>query len=178
MEKLMQFRYVVPCAAALLAACAARPVQPVLPANLQPPDAPSVLTILAAKGVQIYECRARKDQPGAAEWAFVAPEAELFDGQGRRVGKHYAGPSWEADDGSKLAGSVKARADAPNADSIPWLLLSVRSVGAEGAFSKATYIQRINTLGGQPPAADACTPATLGKVERVGYTADYRLLGR
>ena len=173
----MQSRCFVLCAAALLAACAVRPAQPV-PTSLQPPDAPSVLNTLAAKGVQIYECRPKKDQPDTAEWAFVAPEAELFDGQGRRVGKHYAGPSWEADDGSKLVGSVKAKADAANPDSIPWLLLSVRSVGAEGAFSKATYIQRINTLGGQPPSPAACTPARLGKIERIGYTADYRLLGR
>lgn len=164
----------------LLAACTTPQLQltSTVPLALQPADASTAIVTLAAKGVQIYECRPKKDQPDAAEWAFVAPEAELFDAQGRRVGKHYAGPSWEADDGSKLVGSVKAKADAVNPDSIPWLLLSVRSVGTEGTFSKATYIQRINTLGGQPPSAGACTQATLGKVERIGYTADYRLLGR
>jgi len=176
----MDCKQIALCATVLMAACAAQPpnTASAVPADLQPADAPKVLTILAAKGVQIYECRARKDQPGATEWAFVGPEAELFDGQGRRVGKHYAGPTWEADDGSKLAGSVKAKADAPNEDSIPWLLLATRSVGAEGAFSKATYVQRVNTLGGQAPSASVCGMATVGRVERVGYTADYRLLGR
>ena len=176
----MRTQNLILCAATLLAGCASQQSGPVptIPPNLQPAEASTVITTLAAKGVQIYECRPKKDQPDAAEWAFVAPEAELFDAQGRRVGKHYAGPSWEADDGSKLVGSVKAKADAANPDSIPWLLLSVRSVGTEGTFSKATYIQRINTLGGQPPSAAACTTATLGKIERVGYTADYRLLGR
>ena len=166
--------------AALLAACAAPPIQhgPAIPANLQPLDAPTVVAQLAAKGVQIYECRSRKDQPGATEWAFVGPEAELLDSKGRRIGKHYAGPSWESDDGSKLVGSVKARADAANPDSIPWLLLVTQSVSTPGAFSKATYIQRVNTLGGLPPSAEACSSESLGRIERVGYTADYRLLGR
>lgn len=164
-------------AAALLAACATQvPSAAPVPANLQPADAAKAFVTLAAKGVQVYECRARKDQPGATEWAFVGPEADLFDAQGRRVGKHYAGPHWEANDGSKLVGSVKAKADAVNADSIPWLLLAARSVGSEGAFSKVAYIQRVNTLGGMPPTAEGCSAAALGKTERVGYTADYRLL--
>jgi hypothetical protein len=46
--------------------------------------------------------------PRATDWAFVAPEAELFDAQRRPVGKHYAGPKWERADGSKVAGTVKA----------------------------------------------------------------------
>ncbi|TMH88343.1 MAG: DUF3455 domain-containing protein, partial [Betaproteobacteria bacterium] len=80
--------------------------------------------IVPAKGVQIYECRARKDQVGGYEWAFVAPEADLFDAGGNRIGRHHAGPHWESTDGSKVLGTVKERADAPAADTIPWLLLT------------------------------------------------------
>ena len=51
----------------------------------------------------------------------MAPEAELFDGDGKRVGHHFASPRWEADDGSRIVGSVKARADAPQRGAIAWL---------------------------------------------------------
>ena len=61
---------------------------------------------LAARGVQIYECR-------AGAWAFVAPEAELFDADGRSAGSHGAGPFWQARDGSRIVGAVKRRAEAP-----------------------------------------------------------------
>ena len=49
----------------------------------------------SATGVQIYECKASKDDPLKFEWAFKAPEAELFDSAGKSIGKHYAGPTWE-----------------------------------------------------------------------------------
>lgn len=41
-----------------------------------------------------------------------------------------------------------ARADAPSAAAIPWLLLSTASDGPPGAFSEVTSIQRVNTSGG------------------------------
>jgi hypothetical protein len=163
---------------ALLAACASQPSAPVapLPDNLRPAAGEVTLITLAARGVQIYECRAKKDKPDATEWAFVAPEAELFDAQGRLVGKHYAGPHWESTDGSKIVGSVKARADSPQWGAIPWLLLSAKSVGPAGAFAKATEVQRLNTAGGAAPA-EGCSSAALGATARVPYTADYVLLG-
>ena len=128
--------------------------------------------IVPAKGVQIYECRARKDQAGGYEWAFVAPEADLFDPRGNRIGRHYAGPHWEATDGSKILGTLKERVDAPAADAIPWLLLDTKSVGPAGSFSKVTSIQRVNTVGGVAPAS-GCSQAAAGTPARIGYTADY-----
>ena len=92
----------------------------------------------------------KKDQAGY-EWAFVAPEADLFDTRGNRIGRHYGGPHWEADDGSKVIGAVKERADAPAADTIPWLLLAAKSVGPDGAFRHVSSIQRVNTVGGVAP---------------------------
>jgi len=132
----------------------------------------SLKLIVSANGVQIYECRAKKDQPGEYEWAFVAPEADLFDARGNKAGRHYAGPYWESTDGSKIAGTVKERADAPVADAIPWLLLAAKSVGPEGSFSNVTSIQRVNTVGGVAPKA-GCSRATAGTPAHVGYTADY-----
>ena len=134
-----------------------------VPDQLNPGANEALAFVVPAKGVQIYECR-------AGNWAFVAPDAELFDRAGKKIGSHYAGPHWEAADGSKVLGVVKQRADAPDAGDIPWLLLGAKSVGGEGAFSKVTSIQRVATVGGIAPAA-GCNEA--GARARVPYTADY-----
>jgi len=142
------------------------------------PGADETLAIIAsAKGVQIYECRAGKDGTGNYEWAFVAPEADLFDAGGNRIGRHYAGPRWESTDGSRILGAVKEHADAPAADAIPWLLLTAKSVGSEGSFSKVTSVQRVSTVGGMAPKA-GCSQAAAGTSVRVHYTADYYFFTR
>jgi len=156
-----------------LAACAS--VQPAtgVPENLKPSANESLATIAAAKGVQIYECRASKDRAGEYEWMFIAPEAELFDASGtKKIGKHYAGPHWEAADGSRIVGVTKERADAPREGSIPWLLLAAKSDGPEGSFSKVTSVQRLHTVGGVAPKG-GCFQAEAGTQLRIGYTADY-----
>jgi Protein of unknown function (DUF3455) len=145
----------------LAAGCSPSTVR--VPDNLKPGANESLALVAAATGVQIYECRDRK-------WAFVAPQAELWDARGRLIGTHYAGPHWELADGSKIVGAVKQRADAPEAGAIPWLLLGAKSVGAEGAFSKVTSIQRVATHGGVAPAGACDKP---GEEARVYYTADY-----
>ena len=135
-----------------------------IPENLRPSAGESLKRIISAKGVQIYECRERK-------WMFVAPEADLYDERGNLVGRHYAGPQWEASgDGSKVLGTVKSRADAPQAGAIPWLLLSAKSVGGNGYFSDVTSVKRVATVGGAAPAGE-CSGA--GAQARVPYTADY-----
>ena len=134
----------------------------------------SLAMIVAAKGVQIYECRASKDA-GTADWVLVAPEADLFDASGKKIGKHYAGPRWQSADGSTIEGTVKERIDAPQADAIPWLLLSARSVGPEGSFSKFTSVQRVSTVGGAAPKT-GCSSASVGQVARIPYSADYYFL--
>lgn len=159
----------------IAAACAiANPSMPQVPDNLKPGADEAMLGAVSARGVQIYECRMKSDD--VTEWAFVAPEAELFV-DGKRVGTHYAGPQWESFDGSMVAGVVKARADAPQAGAIPWLLLATKSVGPEGALAKVTSIQRINTRGGSAPNASECTIASVGKRARIDYTADYVMFG-
>ncbi|HET9207212.1 MAG TPA: DUF3455 domain-containing protein [Burkholderiaceae bacterium] len=159
-------------AMAVLAACTA-PLGPSAVPDTLKPEGQRMSDRVAARGVQIYECRALPNATGAS-WAFVAPDAELLDARGAVAGKHYAGPHWEAADGSKIVGAVKARADAPQASAIPWLLLSAKSVGGPGRFAKVTSVQRIHTVGGLAPAKP-CDPSTLGAIERVPYTADYLL---
>jgi hypothetical protein len=154
---------------ALAAGCASTPNAVAVPDKLKAGANESLAMVVPAKGVQIYECKAGKS---GYEWAFVAPEADLFDARGNRIGRHYAGPHWESNDGSKVVAKLKERADAPSPDAIPWLLLSANSVGPQGAFSKVTSIQRVNTAGGVAPK-DGCSQAAAGKSARVNYTADY-----
>lgn len=136
---------------------------------------------LHARGVQIYECRVMRDQPSAYGWAFVAPEAELFDDEGAKQCDHFAGPSWQARDGSRITGMLRGQAEAPQAGAIPWLLLtatpsSLRKEGDAGLFGRVTSVQRVNTTGGQTPRV-ACHEGNAGAVARVPYTADYDFLG-
>ena len=173
MSKIPGFTVLLLVALVAAGACARPPRSTVeVPDKLKPGANESLAMIVAAKGVQIYECRARKDQTGEYEWAFVAPEADLFDARGSRIGPHYAGPHWESTDGSKIVGTVKERADAPVTGAIPWLLLAARSIGPAGSFSKVTSIQRVNTVGGVAPAS-GCSQAAAGTPARIGYTADY-----
>jgi hypothetical protein len=131
-----------------------------------PPQEPPLVGKYAAKGVQIYVCSIKE---GANEWRFKAPEAELTDAQGRPFAKHYAGPTWEALDGSKVVGEVLASEPAPKAGAIPWLLLSTKSSGS-GVLAGTRFAQRVNTSGGVAPTG-ACP--TAGTERRVDYTADY-----
>ena len=101
------------------------------------------------------------------------PSPTLGPGQ-VRIGTHYAGPSWEAIDGSKVQGEVKARFASSDPQAIPWLLLATRSTGKDGSFAKVTFIQRLETVGGKAPA-DGCTQAKLNQELRIDYTANYHL---
>jgi hypothetical protein len=137
-----------------------------IPAKLAPPQERPLVGKYAAKGVQIFVCSA---EWVANEWEFKAPEAELTDAQGRLFAKHYAGPTWEARDGSKIVGKVLADEPAPKAAAIPWLLLSTDSSGS-GVLAGVRFTQRVNTSGGVGPTG-ACP--TAGTERRVEYMADY-----
>ena len=156
-------------AALTLAACAG--TQDIaVPQAIAPSANEALAMVVPARGVQIYKCSAKGN---AHEWAFVAPDAELFDTRGNLIGRHGAGPFWEALDGSRVNASVKARADAPDKRDIPWLLLAAKNTGRDGSFSAVTSIQRVNTVGGSAPA-NGCDATAIGKEARVHYTADYR----
>ena len=149
-----------------LAACVSAP----LADRLQPDPGQSLALVMSADGVQIYECRARK---GAGhEWVFVAPEADLFDRRGRRVGRHGAGPYWQADDGSRLVATLLQRVDAREPGAIPWLSMSARADGGSGVLSDVTSIQRLHTQGGVAPDS-GCHRGTVGSTTRVRYLAEY-----
>lgn len=56
-----------------------------------------------ARGSQIYTCQQMSADLSQFEWKLKAPEAKLLNGRDKVIGKHYAGPTWEANDGSKIA---------------------------------------------------------------------------
>lgn len=125
-----------------------------------------------AIGVQIYECREDKNDPSKHVWVFKAPKAELYDNTDKQIGRHYAGPTWESDDGSKVVGEVVAAYNSPDRNSIPWLLLKAKSNYGSGAFSRIVSIQRLDTVGGKAPD-EGCGKEQTGKEIQVPYKALY-----
>lgn len=127
--------------------------------------------VLHAEGAQVYECKAAAD--GKLAWSFREPIATLFE-NGKTVGRHYAGPNWEYQDGSAVTGKVTGNAAGPGASEgdIPWLKLEVTSRRGTGALSEATTVQRITTHGGK--LEGACDKA--GEFKSAPYSADYIFL--
>ncbi len=140
-----------------------------VPQQLQPPAGEQLLLRVHAKGDQVYICK-----EGATEfsWGLKAPDAQLFDKDGKPFGKHFAGPSWEANDGSRVTGKAVANVPSPDPDSIPWLLVNIVSHEGAGVLSRATSIQRLNTKGGKAPTS-GCDSPHAGQEVRVPYSADY-----
>ena len=133
--------------------------------------ADSAATELRARGVQIYVC---EQTSGAAAWRLRGPEATLLDSAGAEVGRHFAGPSWQATDGSTVVGEAMVSSQSPIAGSIPWLVLRAKSHAGDGEFGSVEYIARLQTEGGIAPTAD-CDQAHVGAERRVPYSAVYVL---
>src|SRR5438132_11623412 len=92
---------------------------PALPAEIRPPPGAVLLFRARAEGYQVYQCKARADKANGFAWTLKGPEAVLFNDRGEKIGTHYAGPSWEAADGSKVRAAVKRSRKSPEASAIP-----------------------------------------------------------
>jgi hypothetical protein len=148
---------------------------PKIPDNLKVPAGHVLLFKTQAEGLQIY---ASEEEGGKLVWKFKRPLAFLLQ-NGKKVGFHYAGPTWEAPDGSKVhidksekPANVKSANPKPAVD---WLRIKVRSIGDnKGKLARVTYILRLETEGGVAPAL---------KAERAGievgipYKATYYFFG-
>ena len=154
--------------------CKRKPVSPPPPPgpDIKVPDGQTALLKALGKGVQIYGCKATAADPGKFDWSFKAPEADLTNEHGEKIAKHYAGPTWEANDGSKVVGQVQKKVDAPRPGAVPWLLLKAKTNEGTGTFARVTYIQRVDTEGGVAPAA-GCDQAHVTTEARVDYRANY-----
>jgi hypothetical protein len=157
-----------------LAACTASSAISVndIPAPLRVSPNQAVTRRAHAVGVQIYRCAADKNDAARYEWSLKGPEADLFDRTGNKIGKHYAGPTWEARDGSTVVGEVAARANSPDPNAVAWLLLNAKSTSGSGVFGRVRFIQRLRTVGGNAPPA-GCNQASMGNEVRVPYSAEY-----
>ena len=138
-------------------------------ARLAPPKMEVLAVHAHAVGVQIYECSEARNGPA---WTFKEPRATLVDASGRSIGRHYAGPTWEADDGSKVVGQVVASVDSSDANAIAHLLLASKSNAGDGVFANVHSIQRLETSGGRAPR-EPCTTADIGRRAETPYSATY-----
>ena len=124
-------------------------------------------------GVLNYECRTNVAATGQIGWTLVTPKADLIDRTGKTIGT-YSGPpaTWTHNDGSTVIGTQLALAPAIGGNNIA-LQLSKGTPGMNaGAMQNVTYIQRINTKGGQD-LSKACGPADVGDKLTLPYQADY-----
>jgi Protein of unknown function (DUF3455) len=144
---------------------------PDVPDNIKAPAGEQLVFKAHASGSQIYVCQQEKG--GKLAWILKAPEADLWDDQGNIIGYHFAGPSWRHADGSEVTGKAVARVDAPDSGSIPWLLINAVGFTGRGIFTGVTTIQRLNTMGGLPPATTECSASKENTEVKIGYTADY-----
>jgi len=126
----------------------------------------TLVATMHAEGAQLYECKA--DAAGKLAWQFREPIATLIV-DGKTVGRHYAGPSWELADGSAVVGKVAGRAPGASPQDIPLLKLEVTSRRGSGQLSGITTVQRLNTKGGV--AEGACERS--GAFLSVPYSAEY-----
>ncbi|HEX3852928.1 MAG TPA: DUF3455 domain-containing protein, partial [Polyangiaceae bacterium] len=112
---------------------------PGVPATLTPAAGQTLKQVLSGVGVQVYMCVAAAS--GAFTWQFVAPQANLLNDDGKLIGTHFIGPTWQGNDGSSVVG-LKVAAATVDATAIPWLLLNGISHSSEtGRFSDVTSIQ-------------------------------------
>jgi hypothetical protein len=163
----------------LLACTAAVALTACSTTSMKTPDAPAAVTVPAGNKVVMstvgigqltYECRVKANMAGTYEWVLAGPDAVLYDGDKKQVGKYYAGPTWESMDGSKVTG--KQLAVSPNPGSIPLQLVQANPATGNGAMTGITYIQRLDTKGGVAPTTP-CGGSNVSEKQLVKYQADY-----
>jgi Protein of unknown function (DUF3455) len=143
----------------------AAPQAPNVPPEIAVPKGAKLFDIGRATGVQIYQCI-------GTTWTLVAPRVNLVDDKGKLIITHFAGPSWQAKDGSVVGVDKRLGLVTPDTNAIPWLLLSTKPTGRPGRLAQTTFIQRINTTGGLAPT-EPCGASNVDQVKEVPYTADY-----
>jgi len=165
--------------AIIMAACStAKPPakqfsQDLLTESIRVPAGNVVALETTGVGVLNYECRNNVAATGQIGWTLVTPKADLIDRTGKTVGS-YSGPpaTWTHIDGSTVMGMQIAIAPTVGSNNIA-IQLSRGAPGMNaGAMQGVTYIQRINTKGGQD-ISKACSSADVGNKLTLPYQADY-----
>jgi hypothetical protein len=124
-----------------------------------PPHSKLLLRAIG-RGDQVYGCV-------NGSWVLKAPDARLLDQEGSVIGRHFAGPTWQLNDGSWVKGKAVAQQVAPDATGVPWLLLE--SIDGTGRLRAVRFIQRTETDGGRAPDGSCSQDA----IRKVPYAATY-----
>jgi hypothetical protein len=164
---------ICPIAALLLggpsaAAAAPQDARVSAPAAFDVADRAAILVVHAA-GAQIYECKA--DGSGATNWVFREPIATLV-GDGKTIGHHYVGPTWELTDGEVVQGKQSAAAPGAGPGDVALLKLDIVEHHGGGILKDAKLVLRLNTRGGA--LKGQCPKA--GELRAEPYSADYAFL--
>ena len=159
-------------AAALAALPAAAITEPGgIAASLRVPASEAPAFVLNGNGVYVYQCRQALSDPNTYVWAFVVPDATLYDGP-RSVARHATIGLYESlSDRTSVSGVVRSSQPAGGAN-LPWVLIRAQPIGESGLFANVSSIQRVNTTGGAAPSS-GCGPDNVGEEARVAYQADY-----
>jgi hypothetical protein len=164
---------------------------PSVPGTLQVPEGNEAFLIGHAFGSQDYVCAA---SGSGVAFVLTTPEAVLFDNPARRVVNHFFSPNpieggtiratWQSTRNSSVfwgqvvhAATFATDPDFVAQDAIAWVLLSKAGVlegsGNGDNLAAATFVQRVNTVGGLAPSIGCQSPADIGKTAFVPYEADY-----
>jgi hypothetical protein len=164
---------------------------PPVPDKLQVTDGSEAFLIGHAFGSQDYVCAA---SGSGVAFVLTTPEAVLFDNPAHRVINHFFSPNpieggtiratWQSTRNSSVfwgqAVAIATAATDPDfvaPDAIAWVTLSRAGVlqgsGTGDNLAVATFVQRVNTVGGLAPSIGCNSPADIRKTAFVPYEADY-----
>jgi len=166
---------------------------PPVPDKLQKPIPEGSVAFLIghAFGSQDYVCAA---SGSGVAFVLTTPEAVLFDNPAHRVINHFFSPNpgeggtiratWQSTRNSSVfwgkldkAATFDTDPDFVAKDAIAWLLLSRAGVlegsGNGDNLAAATFVQRVNTVGGLAPSIGCNSPDDITKTAIVPYEADY-----
>ena len=122
------------------------------------------------RGTQVYSCTMNAD---TLAWKLLGPNAHMYNAEGMAVARHFYGPTWQANDGSEIKGTIISANTSPAGPrNAPWLVLHTVSEGKSGIFAEVTIVTRTDTHGGGTPV-QACTTANQGSTVKVPYSARY-----
>jgi len=187
--------WIIVCAIALVGAPrdarADRITPPPVPTTIEAPDGTRAFFRGHAIGSQNYVCLPSTKSPTGMAWTLFGPQATLVDDDAKQLVTHFlsANPyeagtpraTWlHSSDSSRVWAAMVRQSSDPlfvASGSIPWFLLQVFGAqnGPDGGdkLTAATYIQRVNTLGGLAPAVGCAQTQDIGRTTLVPYEADY-----
>ena len=160
---------------------------PVVPAGLDVEAGNEPFLVGHAVGTQNYVC-----QPtgpfGRVGWVLFTPEATLFGERSDQLITHFFSPNpdeggrvvratWESSLDTSMVWAKAIASATVDSTAIPWVLL--QAVGTQEGptggttLSITTFVQRVHTEGGLPPATDCQQLTDVGRKAFSPYTADY-----